>query len=386
MVVHNFFGTTRGGAERVVHQLVRQLQEEGHDVRVFTLKAHSGGKELKGLLPEGSATVRSWNIYHAARAGGKPVVVRLVWWILMIFNVPVVVRMFRMMSGWKPDIVWTHNLFGLSFLVPPLLRAWQRKGRSGAEAIVAGIRARKRSWIHTAHDIQLAYPTGVKMQGRYDSLAWEYPRRAYEALCRVLWGSPRVVVFPSQWIQQFYADRSFFARSRACVSVSVPPPILSRTHRREKVLALLYVGQIEEHKGIRFLLQTLESCPFPFDWRLNIAGEGALAPDMRKAAERNSRVRYHGFVGGGRLKELYQKADAVVIPSLTLENAPVVIQEAYAEGTPVVASRIGGIPEQVREGVSGWLFSPGNSADLCEKLKECFQWVKGGGDREKKKG
>ena len=383
-VVHNFFRTSRGGAERAVHQLVRHMQEEGHDVRVFALKGVDGTGPQESL-PEGSIAVRPWNIYHAARAGEQPLAARLIWWALMVCNVPIAFRLFRMLRGWKPDVVWTHNLFGLSFLIPPLLRAWQRKGGSGAEASVAGIRVRQGTWVHTAHDIQLAYPTGVKMQGHYDGLIWEYARRAYEALCRLLWGSPRIVVFPSQWIQRFYADRSFFVRSRTHISASAPPPILSRIRQKGGALALLYVGQLEEHKGVRFLLHALESCPFPFDWRLDIAGEGSLAPEVQEAAARNPRVRYHGFVGRGQLEELYQKADTVVVPSLTLENAPVVIQEAYAEGVPVIASRIGGIPEQVREGISGWLFSPGDSADMCAKIQECFRQVRGGG-RETGKG
>ncbi len=67
------------------------------------------------------------------------------------------------------------------------------------------------------------------------------------------------------------------------------------------------------------------------------------------------------------------------MPSLWYENSPLVIQEAYALGVPVVASRLGALTEKVVEGVTGRLFTPGDSADLARVLAELIaqpeQWA-----------
>jgi glycosyltransferase involved in cell wall biosynthesis len=57
------------------------------------------------------------------------------------------------------------------------------------------------------------------------------------------------------------------------------------------------------------------------------------------------------------------------VPSIWPENAPLVIQEAFWTKTPVIASRIGGIPERVREGMDGLLFNPGDAQDLRAKME-----------------
>jgi len=61
------------------------------------------------------------------------------------------------------------------------------------------------------------------------------------------------------------------------------------------------------------------------------------------------------------------ETDVVVVPSLWYENSPVVIQEAFAAGIPVVASNIGALPEKV--GSAGWLFSAGNVDELRELVQ-----------------
>ncbi|TAJ17147.1 MAG: glycosyltransferase, partial [Planctomycetota bacterium] len=65
--------------------------------------------------------------------------------------------------------------------------------------------------------------------------------------------------------------------------------------------------------------------------------------------------------------------DLVVVPSTWVENQPIVIREALAAGRPVVASRVGALPESVREGVDGWLFEPGAAGDLARVLRRLIE-------------
>jgi GT2 family glycosyltransferase/glycosyltransferase involved in cell wall biosynthesis len=79
-------------------------------------------------------------------------------------------------------------------------------------------------------------------------------------------------------------------------------------------------------------------------------------------------VRAHGAIPHEQVAEALGSIDVLVVPSVWPENAPLVIQEAFLAGIPVVASRIGGIPEMVADGQSGLLFRPGDVEDLTRTL------------------
>jgi phosphatidylinositol alpha-1,6-mannosyltransferase len=107
------------------------------------------------------------------------------------------------------------------------------------------------------------------------------------------------------------------------------------------------------------------------DADLLVAGDG---PDrgalLRLAAAWGiaGRVRFTGWVGDGLAKsQLYNAAECLVLPSRS-EGFPAVVGEAAACGTPAVAARVGGVPEIVVHGETGWLFQPGDDAALRERL------------------
>ena len=75
-----------------------------------------------------------------------------------------------------------------------------------------------------------------------------------------------------------------------------------------------------------------------------------------------------GFVNAD-VQNIFREIDVLVVPSIWYENAPLVIQEAFLSRTPVIASRIGGIPELVKDGVNGLLFDAGDPRDLKAKLE-----------------
>ncbi len=79
-------------------------------------------------------------------------------------------------------------------------------------------------------------------------------------------------------------------------------------------------------------------------------------------------VRAHGAIAHDRVAQALASIDVLVVPSIWPENSPLVIQEAFLSGVPVVASRIGGIPEVVDDGRSGLLFRSGDSEDLARVL------------------
>jgi glycosyltransferase involved in cell wall biosynthesis len=105
---------------------------------------------------------------------------------------------------------------------------------------------------------------------------------------------------------------------------------------------------------------------------LKIAGTGGMEDEIREFLNREnlSNIELLGFKQGKELEELTKNAKAIVIPSEWYENYPFSCLEAMAYGKPVIASDIGGIPEQIDDGISGFLFEPFSYLHLAEKIEK----------------
>lgn len=128
----------------------------------------------------------------------------------------------------------------------------------------------------------------------------------------------------------------------------------------------VYLGRLSEEKGVRVLLEAwsrLSGAP-----RLIVAGDGPLAGEVRRHAGRGG-VEVRGAVGQDEAYALLREAILLVVPSLCYEGCPMVVLEAFAAGTPVVASDLGGLAELVTPGSTGWLVPAGDSAALARLLE-----------------
>jgi glycosyltransferase involved in cell wall biosynthesis len=128
----------------------------------------------------------------------------------------------------------------------------------------------------------------------------------------------------------------------------------------------VYVGRLTDEKGVRTLLSA---------WRLvkgltlKIIGDGSLRSELEEfVARENLDVQFLGFCGKTEILEVIGRAEFQIVPSEWYEGFPMVILEAYACGTPVIASRIGSLDEIIEEGITGLKFEAGNPIDLAEKI------------------
>jgi glycosyltransferase involved in cell wall biosynthesis len=135
---------------------------------------------------------------------------------------------------------------------------------------------------------------------------------------------------------------------------------------------LLFVGRLQEsHKRVSVLIRAFaELADEHPDTDLLIVGEGGDGDWLRDLAAELApdRVRFLGWLSGATsLTPLYSAAECLVLPSLK-EGFPTVVGEAMACGRPVVAFRVGGVGELVREGETGWLLQPGDDGALRGRL------------------
>ncbi len=138
------------------------------------------------------------------------------------------------------------------------------------------------------------------------------------------------------------------------------------------VVRLLYVGRLDfEQKGLDLLLDAMARLPRDPPVSLRVVGDdwGALAP-MRAFATRPGlagRVEFAPSASRVQVLEAYRTADVFVLPS-RFESFPRALLEAMAAGLPVVATRVGGVPEIVDEGRNALLVAPGDAEDLATAL------------------
>jgi GT2 family glycosyltransferase len=139
-------------------------------------------------------------------------------------------------------------------------------------------------------------------------------------------------------------------------------------------LRLGFLGSLMVSKAPHLLLEAASGLPAGsvsidlFGEAVDYHGDSSyrtqLAPLLRQP-----HVRVHGKFPHQEAARVLSTLDVLVVPSIWPENSPLVIREAFAAGVPVVAARIGGIPEIVTDGVNGLLFEPGDAAALRRTLQ-----------------
>lgn len=136
---------------------------------------------------------------------------------------------------------------------------------------------------------------------------------------------------------------------------------------------LVTVGRLAPNKGFEVGLDAL--CRLrprlPPEWRWIIVGEGTLRADLELAVRRHAATEHVVFAGNlsdADMHSLVAGADLFLNPTL-YEGSSLVTLEAMSHGCAVVASRAGGIPDKIEDGVTGWLAEPGNAGSLSEAIE-----------------
>lgn len=132
----------------------------------------------------------------------------------------------------------------------------------------------------------------------------------------------------------------------------------------------LFYGRLSYEKGVRTLIEAFSKRK---DVPLKIVGTGPLDSDLKQYCKEKKcdNIEFLGFKTGKELFHLVRGAKFVCIPSECYENNPMTIIESYTLRTPVIGANIGGIPEIIDEGKTGYRFESGNSEDLAMVIDCC---------------
>jgi glycosyltransferase involved in cell wall biosynthesis len=130
----------------------------------------------------------------------------------------------------------------------------------------------------------------------------------------------------------------------------------------------LYVGRLSAEKGIATLLRAWDG----FDAPLRLVGDGPMREVVERAAS-SSKIIAVGWKAPVEVAEEMARAAFLVLPSVSHENFPMVILEAFSQSLPIIASRIPALEETIEDGANGLLFSAGDAGDLATKVNWALQ-------------
>jgi glycosyltransferase involved in cell wall biosynthesis len=276
----------------------------------------------------------------------------------------------KLLSRFRPSIAHAHNLYHhISPSVLPLLR------QEGIPVVL------------TAHDLKLCCPSHQMLNSQglcerckggnflntvrhrcvHGSLAISTLVAVESAIHR--WSGiyrrnlDRIVV-PSLFYKAKFEEWGWAPEQLTYIPNFVKVQEFVPTYQAGKYF--VFFGRLATEKGFATLLKACLKSQVP----LVVVGDGELTGEVEAAvADSKGRIKWLGRRSGQELFDVVANARAIILPSEWYENAPMSILEGYALGKPVIGARIGGIPELVKEGETGFLFTSGDAEALSAVIE-----------------
>ncbi|KHK90015.1 hypothetical protein LK12_19220 [Novosphingobium malaysiense] len=342
IILHNYYQQA-GGEDAVVGNEAMMLRNAGHDVEMVTV---SNG-DINGI---GDKLRTAFCVAHSSA--------RYAW-------------MKALLSRFRPDIVHVHNFFPL--LTPAVHQAAHEMGVPVVQTLhnfrlfcaKATFERDGRICELCLHGSRVnAVRFGCYRNSRIGSLALvAMQRRAIDR--GLLIGNVDLFIALTKFAQKKYYEGGIPLEKIALKPNFVDSPSVTLP---EIGKGALYVGRISEEKGVGVLIEAWKSLP---DIPLTIAGDGPLRRELEARAPAN--VNFLGRIDADHVAKEMRNAAILVIPSIWYEGFPMTLVEAFSNGLPVVASRIGSLTEIVEHGVTGAHCLPGNAGSLAETVRQMFE-------------
>ena len=356
LLIHKFL-YPKGGAETYVLQLGKLLAENGHEVQYFGLKNEKNtvGNEAGACVSDLDLTGSIWKNLHAP--------------LRILYNGQARRKLRAVLEDFLPDVVHFNNI--QYHLTPSVILETESFRRTGHPLRI----------VSTAHDYQLLCPAHGLFNGggencercldgnfthclRHRCIKGSFLRSFLGMLDAYLWkhscayDAVDTIICPSDFLKKKLDTQDRFRRKTVTIHNFVSPMEAGDGSGGY----VLEFGHLSRDKGTYTLLEAARMLP---QVRFVFAGFG----EAEEAIKNLPNGEFVGFQQGKALQELIGHAGVSICPSLCYENCPYSVMESQLLGTPVVGSRVGGIPELIREGETGDLFEAGNAEELAQKLR-----------------
>lgn len=362
ILIVNKFLYERGGAETYALAVGKMLSDKGHSVQYY------------GIADERNIVGNDCGIYADNRDLTSGFFKNLKAPFEIISSRKNYKQMLILLNEFKPDVVHLNNI--QYYLTPSIIEA---VGRYRSES------GNKAKLIYTTHDFQLICPNHGLLDGNYnrceDCIGGKYTncvkkrcvknsylRSVLGMLDAYHWKRSKAYSYvdtylcPSYFMKSKLDSETRFAGKTTVIHNPIERPVVSSRNKGEYIV---YFGKLCKDKGTYTLIDAIKDLP---SIKLMVAGYGPAEEDIAKL----SNVEFVGFKKGEELVNLISGALFSVYPSECNENCPYSVLESQIYGTPIIASRIGGIPELIDEGNTGLLFEPGDSIELHNLIEKLW--------------
>ena len=332
LIVHNRYRSEMpSGENRVVDRDVAALRDAGVEVRTYI---------------RDSDEIGSFGVPRRAELVIRP-----------IHSVSDTRAILETVDEWAPDVVHFHNPYPL--ISPAFVRALRDRPTSVVQTIHNYRHVCANGWFfrdggpcHECAGRRVPWPA-VRHGCYHDSRAQSVVMAATLTRHRSTWRSVDLFVAVNATIAEFLVRDLGVESAQVAVrpnSLPDPGPVVPLG------TGMLYVGRLEEFKGIPQLMEAW-SRGAPPGWMLTIAGDGPLRSQVERFAERRDDVTYVGAVDREGVQALMDACRVVVIPSVAYESMPMVVVEAFSRGRPILGTGHGALGDLIDSSV-GWLCEP----------------------------
>ncbi len=282
-------------------------------------------------------------------------------------------RLKRAIKQYEPDIIHIHNLH---YAIGPI--AVRIAKRMGIPVVM------------TLHNYRLLCPSATLFHGGklftnslYVGFPWKAVRAAVHSHSVVktgwlafttwlhkklgTWHQVDRYITLTDFAKQLFVNSSLgLPEEKLVTKPNFVPNGFQSAERREN--HFLFIGRLTQEKGVEILLDTFAGT----DYELRVVGDGPLRGKVVETSQRHPNITYLGTLGRAAISKQLATCSALVFPSVWYEGMPMTLIEAFAAGTPVIASNLGAMASMVHEGQNGWRFIAGDAADLRQKVE---QWL-----------
>lgn len=344
----------RGGADIVYLNTGRILASHGHEVHFFSI----------GSLKNAPCDDQKYFFRSSDNVFKR--------FIEVYYNKSAMRALEKMIRDVKPDVAHIHLLWGV--LTPSVLKV---------------LRDNEIPTIHTAHDYLMCCPVNhfldkegricekCKQRGFFECIKNRcYKGNLAKSIVLATEFRFRNLFFPPEkflsgiiFVSQFSREKHFEHKESLR---HIPNIVLYNCAKKEETTIdnaqyFLFFGRLSEEKGVDVLINAFKELP---DFALKIVGGGPLRSKLEQLAGGASNIEFLGFKKKEELVSIIRDSRFVIIPSRCYENNPMTIVESYSLGRPVIGSRIGGIPEVIEEGKTGFTFEMGDYKDLRQIIQK----------------
>jgi glycosyltransferase involved in cell wall biosynthesis len=362
IVQANKYHFVKGGAERYYLDLSEGLAQRGHLVMPFAMK-HARNEPSpydRYFVPEVD--------YHGSLSLGEKIQAARD----SIYSRTTVEKMKALIADEAPQIVHMHNIYHQ--LSPSLVHACADEGVPMVQTLhdyklvcpgyllMTGGKICERcigkNYFNAVKHKCLMNSTAASIVGYLEATFHEY-KKTYSKIDYYL--------CPSEFLKRKVAE--FGVPEEKLIHFPYFLPIDAYEPNYGPSNYFIYLGRLSREKGILTLLKAVQLMKGT-RLKCRILGEGPLEAQLKAQAEEwgLENIEFSGFLQGNALQTLIREAAFTVVPSEWYENLPFAVLESFALGTPVVGSKIGGIPEMVLHEQTGLTYTPRQPHELAAAL------------------